>query len=681
MLRRLFSLILFFPLLLSAQINTDRVMMIARNALYFEDYVLSIQYFNQVINAKPYLYEPYFFRGLAKLNLDDYQGAEADCDSALARNPFVVGIYQVRGIARIRQENFQGAIEDYQTALKFDPENEVLWHNLALSHMRQEDYDSALTDLENLLKVSPRYTSAYLMRGEVYLQKKDTVQAYNDFTKVIEMDAYDANGWAARAHLKIKQKKYEEAEKDLDQAIYLSAKNANNYINRALARFHQNNLRGAMSDYDIALDIDPKNFIGHYNRGLLRASVGDDNRAIEDFNFVLSVDPDDMMATFNRGILRAQTGDYAGAIDDYSRVLSVYPDFLAGYYHRLEARKKIGDRVGAQEDDYKIVSIQLDEQNKRMAQNQGKKQAVSKGEEGDDESDSEKTVAEKTRKRSDQNVANYHKIIIADDESSRQYTSEYRGRVQDRKVEVKIEPMYVLSYYEKTHEVRGDVHFHKYIAQINHSQALPKPLRITNREKPLTEEEVKEHFELIDYHSSLILTQPENPLVHFARALDFYLSQDFSSAINDLTHAILADKKGDFYPAYFMRSLIRYKQLVYNRSQEVVSIAPELKEKQEKNFDFDAIVNDLTKVIEIAPDFAYAYYNRGNIYTELKDFRTAILDYDKAIAIDAAFAEAYYNRGLTKIYLGNTAEGIADLSKAGELGIAAAYNVIKRFSK
>ncbi len=62
------------------------VMTIARNALYFEDYVLSIQYFNRVINAKPYLYEPYFFRGLAKINLDDYQGAESDCDAAIQRN-------------------------------------------------------------------------------------------------------------------------------------------------------------------------------------------------------------------------------------------------------------------------------------------------------------------------------------------------------------------------------------------------------------------------------------------------------------------------------------------------------------------------------------------------------------------------------------------------------------------
>lgn len=49
-------------------------MAIGRNALYFEDYVLSIQYFNQVINAKPYLSDPYFYRGLAKINLDDFQG-------------------------------------------------------------------------------------------------------------------------------------------------------------------------------------------------------------------------------------------------------------------------------------------------------------------------------------------------------------------------------------------------------------------------------------------------------------------------------------------------------------------------------------------------------------------------------------------------------------------------------
>lgn len=72
---------------LTAQIDVDRVMRVGQNALYFEDYVLSIQYFNQAIQAKPYLAQPYLYRAIAKLNLDDFSGAEADADKAVELNP------------------------------------------------------------------------------------------------------------------------------------------------------------------------------------------------------------------------------------------------------------------------------------------------------------------------------------------------------------------------------------------------------------------------------------------------------------------------------------------------------------------------------------------------------------------------------------------------------------------
>ena len=40
----------------NAQYNTDRLMTSGEIALHYEDYVLSIQYFNKVISLKPYLY-------------------------------------------------------------------------------------------------------------------------------------------------------------------------------------------------------------------------------------------------------------------------------------------------------------------------------------------------------------------------------------------------------------------------------------------------------------------------------------------------------------------------------------------------------------------------------------------------------------------------------------------------
>ncbi|WP_455963914.1 tetratricopeptide repeat protein, partial [Bacteroides bouchesdurhonensis] len=553
-----------------------------------------------------------------------------------------------------------------------DPENISLWHNLTLSHMQKKDYDAAKDDLESLMKVAPRYTRAYLMRGEVSLQQKDTIAALEDFNKALELDKYDPDAWAARAIVKLQQEKYAEAESDFDHAIHLSAKNAGNYINRALARFHQNNLRGAMNDYDLALDIDPNNFIGHYNRGLLRARVGDDNRAIEDFDFVIKMEPDNMMAVFNRGLLRAQIGDYRGAIEDYSTVIDQYPNFLAGYYQRSEARKKIGDRKGAEQDEFKVIKAQLDKHNGVVS----KDVAQNKGEEDKD------TEEDKTRKKSDKNMNNYRKIVIADDsETNQRYTSDYRGRVQDKNVNIKLEPLFALTYYEKMSDVKRSVNFHKFIDDMNRMGILPKRLLITNMESPLSEEQVKFHFALIDTHTSAIVEDDKSAAKRFARAIDFYLVQDFSSAVSDLTQSILLDEK--FFPAYFMRALIRCKQLEYQKAEQAndSDLPGGNTAKEIGAVDYEIVRKDLDKVISLAPDFVYAYYNRANISAMLKDYRAAMADYDKAIELDPDFADAYFNRGLTHIFLGNNKLGISDLSKAGELGIVSAYNVIKRFTE
>ena len=106
------AMLLFSATTARAQYNTDRLITIGRSALYYEDYVLSIQYFTQAITSKPYLYEPWFFRGVAKYYLEDYVGAETDCSEAIRINPFVTNLYELRGLARIQQEKYQDAISD-----------------------------------------------------------------------------------------------------------------------------------------------------------------------------------------------------------------------------------------------------------------------------------------------------------------------------------------------------------------------------------------------------------------------------------------------------------------------------------------------------------------------------------------------------------------------------------------
>ena len=101
-------LLTFVSVNTQAQINTNRVLAIGRNALYFEDYVLAMQYFNQVIRIKPHMAEPYFYRAIAKISLEDYLGSEEDCSEALSRNPFLTEAYRCRGIARIPSIRIRG---------------------------------------------------------------------------------------------------------------------------------------------------------------------------------------------------------------------------------------------------------------------------------------------------------------------------------------------------------------------------------------------------------------------------------------------------------------------------------------------------------------------------------------------------------------------------------------------
>ncbi len=58
---------------------------------------------------------------------------------------------------------------------------------------------------------------------------------------------------------------------------------------------------------------------------------------------------------------------------------------------------------------------------------------------------------------------------------------------------------------------------------------------------------------------------------------------------------------------------------------------------------------------------------RGNAKTELQQFNEAFTDFDKAIELNPEVAAAYYNRGRANRLLGKEEEAITDFKKANEL--------------
>ena len=639
-----------FSLLTSfAQFNTDRLISIGRSALYFEDYVLSIQYFNQAISAKPYLYEPWFLRGVAKYYLDDFAGAEYDCTMAIERNPYVTNCYELRGLSRIRLGKYQEAAEDYTHALKYDPENQGLWHNRALCYIRDKDYERALGQLDTMIVRWPKYADAYSMQAEVYMQQTDTVKAVEALDKSLEIDPYDGHSWAARSIISLSRSEWKESEEFLDKAIHLLPKDGGNYINRAMARYNQNNLRGAMADYDTALDLEPNNFLGHYNRGLLRAQVGDDNRGIEDFDFVLRLEPDNMLALFNRGLLRDKTGDLRGAISDYSKVIDEYPNFWTGLQYRANCYRRLGMNRQAELDEFRILKAQID---KRYG---GKQPSMKK---------------HPVRKRSDEDLEKYNQLVMADEqEVENEYKNEYRGRVQNHRVEVAYLPMFELALEPVKSEVNKYIAYDDAVEAFN-SRSL-RPLYIVNGPPYITETKSQDYFAYVDTLGAAIAEVSDLRRVAVAlmlRAVTYSSMQNFEDAIDDLTTYLQMDSLSSL--ALWQRAVCQSKS---NEVQAANGTDVDMKTA--------SVLMDLSAAIRLAPRCAYLYYNRACVYVRRKDYGSAIDDYTKAIELDGSLGEAYYNRGLAFVDSGKTNEGVSDFSKAGELGLYTAYSLIKKYSK
>ncbi len=650
-------------------------MSIGYNALYYEDYVLSIQYFNQVIKSKPYLAEPYLYRATAKLNLDDNKGAEDDLTLCLERNPFIVDAYLRRGIARQSMQDYVGAISDYTKGLQFNPEDTIMLRNKGVAYAQMKDYDKAVLVLDTLLEYRPKYADGYLTRGAVLAEKGDSINALADFNMAVSLDKYHAPVYGKRGLLYLQMDSLKSALADLTKAIQLNPKETEYYINRGLARYHLNNLRGAMSDYDIVINLESDNIIARFNRGLLRAQVGDNNRAIEDFDVVIKQEPDNYSAIFNRALLREEIGDYRGAVSDFNLVLKEYPNFVPGYYARSAVKKQMYDIKGADQDYWLAYEL---EQKLRKEKAQGKKitgrEVINENEEVVDNA--------KTREKSDKNIEKFNRLIVYDksEEDASKYENELRGKVQNKNVKVDLLPQFVITFYEKVETFKRPSFADKMIADYNKKLQLPLQLQITNNEVPLTDSQADYHFESINNYSLKLNGTPWDAGIYFCRGVDFMVLQDLAEAMRDFDRAI--DLNPNLAIAYFSRAVVRYKQLeIDNYNQEnKETLDMSLSIQDNRSYQYELAIRDYDSVIQLNPEFIYAYFNKGNIYCARKDFRSAIQEYTKAINKDTEFAEAYFNRGLTQLYLGDTEKGVADLSKAGELGIVNAYSIIKRMT-
>ena len=655
-----------------SQINTDQVLQIGRNALYFEDYVLSIQYFNQVIAAKPYLAQPYFYRALAKFNLDDLKGAEEDATTCIEHNPFITDAYELRGVTRQNLGKTEEAIADYDKALEQLPENRGILFNKALALESVKEYGRARAAFDSLLVHHPSFDGAYLGRARLNLQTGDTVSAVSDIDKALSINKNNVNAYVMRADIAIHSNRdYARALGDMDEAIKLQPRYAGYFINRAFLRYNLDDYYGAMSDYDYAIQLEPLNTTAIYNRALLKAEVQDFRNAAADLTQVINLRPNDYRALYNRAVVYRESKEYRKALDDINRVIDAFPDLAAAYFVRFDIREALKDRQAKKDYDYSLALAK--KRIRRDGSNPSQAEVFGPFDPDADASDENSDEAQEVV------AARFSQLLtIADNsEVEQQYNNRsIRGKVQDRTSSIEIEPIFTATYYTSPSEIKTTGEYMRDVDDLNQTHALNYVLQLTNHEVTLTDpEEIQRHFESIDYYNSYLSTHTPRAVDYFGRGMNKMTVHDYQSALADFDLAVKASP--EFLLARFMHAVARYRLLAAAEAQGGSSSSDELTLKRGRYME---VISEFDDIIRRNPDLAIAYYNKGVLLTEAGDLTSAISAFTRAIELKPDFGEAFYNRGFVYFRLGNRASGNADLSRAGQLGIVPSYSLLKRMS-
>ena len=161
--KRLLKIIFTLTLILSAwcastQYNKDYFFNMGRKLMTNNDYQEAIRVLNVLLRFDNNAYEGYFLRGIAKYNLDDLLGADADFTNAVSLNPVFTGAFYYRAITRTRLGNYDDALNDFKQAIELRAGLPDPYYSRGVTRLLNQQFKLAIEDFDKYIRYEKRHT-------------------------------------------------------------------------------------------------------------------------------------------------------------------------------------------------------------------------------------------------------------------------------------------------------------------------------------------------------------------------------------------------------------------------------------------------------------------------------------------------------------------------------------------
>ncbi|HUJ10666.1 MAG TPA: right-handed parallel beta-helix repeat-containing protein [Verrucomicrobiae bacterium] len=125
-------------------------------------------------------------RGLARIHLASFAGADADFDTAKSLDAAYLSPYVNKGKSLAAQKRFADAVAELQAGIALSTNNAALLYNLGWVYDEQGQYALAITNYTAALNLDANYYRAQMARGIAYAKLGATTNAIADFYATID---------------------------------------------------------------------------------------------------------------------------------------------------------------------------------------------------------------------------------------------------------------------------------------------------------------------------------------------------------------------------------------------------------------------------------------------------------------------------------------------------------------
>ena len=150
---------------ISAQYNKEYFYYMGRTCMINDDYYQAIRVLNVLLRFDEDAHEGYFLRGIAKYNLEDLLGADADFTTAIEKNPVFTRAYTYRAITRSRLGNYDDALNDFHQAIELRPDLPSPYYSRGVTRLLNQQFTEAIEDFDMFIRHEKKVADAYVNRG------------------------------------------------------------------------------------------------------------------------------------------------------------------------------------------------------------------------------------------------------------------------------------------------------------------------------------------------------------------------------------------------------------------------------------------------------------------------------------------------------------------------------------